>query len=215
MRKRRGWVLGRAALVLAAGFAVGAMLTAALSGFAHAADESSTPAARPSVPAAPPPSPPETMKVVPADENAGGAPAAKKRKVHPAVEVEPAAARLKTREDAWIFTGPSKWTKHVIRARAGKYVVVTGATRYYLRVKLKSGATGYIAAAAVELVTPTDKIFQLTADAPVLAKPNRWAEKVAEVHKGHAVHAIGVALSYMRIRMKSGLAGFIPVTALQ
>jgi hypothetical protein len=35
------------------------------------------------------------------------------------------------------------------------------------------------------------------------------------VHQGHAVHVVGIALSYMKIRMKSGLEGYIPSSALE
>jgi hypothetical protein len=55
----------------------------------------------------------------------------------------------------------------------------------------------------------------LTQDAAVLEAPNHWARKLAEVHRSHNVHVIGLALNYMQIRMKSGLIGFIPVSALQ
>ncbi|MGC1192849.1 MAG: hypothetical protein WA861_19875, partial [Candidatus Binatus sp.] len=88
-------------------------------------------------------------------------------------------------------------------------------THYYLQVKLKSGQTGYIDPSAVELVRPADKVFMLTHDAGVLDKPNRWAKKLAEVHQGHNVHVVGLSLNYMRIRMKSGLEGYIPMTALE
>jgi hypothetical protein len=64
-------------------------------------------------------------------------------------------------------------------------------------------------------VKPTDKIFMLSHDAGVLEKPNRWAKKLAEVHHGHNVHVIGVSLNYAQIRMKSGLEGFIPMTAME
>jgi nitrogenase subunit NifH len=80
---------------------------------------------------------------------------------------------------------------------------------------LKDGQTGYIAPTDVELVKPVDKIFILTQDAPVLDAPNRFAKKIAEVHKTHSVRVIGLALNYMQIRMKNGLVGFIPATALQ
>jgi hypothetical protein len=130
-------------------------------------------------------------------------------------DVEPANARLKLLKDDWAFSGPSKWTKHVERVHAGKYIVVTGSTRYYLQVKLKSGTTAYVNQDAVDLMKPTDKIFQLTHNAAVLDKPNRWGKKVAEVHTPHSVHVVGVALSYVKIRMKSGREGFIPMTALQ
>jgi hypothetical protein len=130
-------------------------------------------------------------------------------------EVEPASARLKLVKDDWALSEPSKWSKHVERVHAGKYVVVTGSTRYYLQVKLKSGTTAYVSQAAVDLVKPTDKIFQLTRNAAVLDKPNRWGKKVAQVHTPHSVHVVGVALSYVKIRMKNGLEGYVPMTALQ
>ena len=31
----------------------------------------------------------------------------------------------------------------------------------------------------------------------------------------HNVHVVGLSLDYMQIRMKSGLEGFIPMTALE
>jgi hypothetical protein len=130
-------------------------------------------------------------------------------------EVEPANARLKLIKDDWVFTEPTKWSKHVERVRAGKYVIVTGSTRYYLQVKLKSGKTAYLNPDAVQLVSATDKIFALTHDAAVLDKPNRWGKKVAEVHRGHNVHVVGVSLNYVKIRMKSGREGFIPMSAMQ
>jgi uncharacterized protein YgiM (DUF1202 family) len=130
-------------------------------------------------------------------------------------EVEPTTARLKVIHDGWIYAGPSKTSKKIEKATIGKFVNVTGSTKYYLRVNLKNGQTGYIAPSDVELVKPTDKMFILTQDAPVLDAPNHWAKKVAEVHRTHSVHVIGLALNYMQIRMKSGLTGFIPVSALQ
>jgi hypothetical protein len=192
---------------------------------AFATDESPAAPAAGATTEAPPPLPPEAMKVVPAEEGTAAAtpaaektpkPVKKRRAVKPRpVQVEPANARLKLKQDAWIFTRPSKWSKHVKRGHEGKYVVVTGATRYFLRVHLKEGETGYVVASAVDLVKPADKIFRLTSNAAVLAEPNRWARKVAEVHRGHDVHVVGIALGYMQIRMKSGLVGFIPTSALE
>ena len=201
-------------------------LVFALGDTALAMDESPLPAASPqeTTEAPPPPLPPGKMTVVPADENRPASaspvetpkpPPKKARAVKKPVEVEPASARLKIKKDAWILTAPSNMSKHIKRAHTGKFVNVTGSTRYYLRVKLKEGDTGYVPTSAVELVSPTDKIFRLTSNAAVLAEPNRWARKVAEVHQGHDVHVIGIALSYMQIRMRSGLTGFIPATALQ
>jgi len=117
--------------------------------------------------------------------------------------------------DSWIYAGPSKTSKKIEKSTIGKFVDVTGSTKYYLQVKLKNGQTGYIAPSDVELVKPVDKVFILTQDAAVLEAPNRWAKKLSEVHRNRSVHVIGLALDYMQIRMKSGLTGFITATALQ
>ncbi|MGA9724912.1 MAG: hypothetical protein WBQ86_20825 [Candidatus Binatus sp.] len=132
-----------------------------------------------------------------------------------APEIEPAKARLKVLEDAPVYSAAAKNSKHIEQLTRDKFVEVTGATHYYLQVRLKSGQTGYIDPSAVELMKPADKVFVLSHDAGVLDKPNRWAKKLAEVHQGHNVHVVGIALNYMRIRMKSGLEGFIPITALE
>jgi len=122
---------------------------------------------------------------------------------------------MKLKEDAWVFTRPTKWSKHVERVHADKYVEITGTTRNYLRVKLKSGQEAYLPISAVEITRPADKIFQLTSNAPVLSEPSHWGKKLSEVHKGHSVHVVGVSLNYMKIRMKDGVEGYIPTTALE
>jgi hypothetical protein len=131
------------------------------------------------------------------------------------VPVEPAAAKLLLKQDTWIYAQPSNKSAHVEQGEKGKFVMVTGTTHYFLRVKLKSGQEGYVLAEAVQVTTPTDKLFMLTHDAPVLDAPNHWGKKVSEVHHGHAVHVVGVALGYMKIKMKSGLEGYIPSSALE
>jgi hypothetical protein len=80
---------------------------------------------------------------------------------------------------------------------------------------LKSGAAGFVPISAVELMRPQDKIMRLATDAAVLSQPNRYGKKLSEVHQGHDVHVIGVALNYVKIRMKSGLEGYIPMTAAE
>ena len=122
---------------------------------------------------------------------------------------------MKVLQDAPVYSAPAKSSKHIEQLTRDKFVVVTGSTHYYLQVKLKSGQTGYIDPASVELVKPADKVFVLTHDAGVLDKPNRWSKKLAEVHQGHNVHVVGVSLDYMRIRMKNGLEGYVPMTALE
>jgi hypothetical protein len=130
-------------------------------------------------------------------------------------EIEPAKARLKVLEDSPVYAAPAKGSKHIEQLTRDKFVEVTGSTHYFLRVNLKNGQTGYIEPSAVELVKPADKVFVLTHDAAVLDKPNRWGKKLAEVHATHKVHVVGLSLDYMKIRMKSGLEGYIPTTALE
>ena len=130
-------------------------------------------------------------------------------------EIEPAAARLKVLDAAPVYSAPTKSSRKIEQLTPEKFVEVTGSTHYYLQVRLKSGQTGYIEPSAVELIKPVDKVFVLTRDAAVLEKPNRWSKKLSEVHKGHNVHIVGLSLSYMQIRMKSGLQGFIPTSALE
>ena len=129
--------------------------------------------------------------------------------------VEPAQARLQLVEDSWVYSSPTKSSKRIKHVTKDKYVIVTGSTHYYLQVRLKDGETGYLDPGAVSLVAPSDKVFTLTHDAEVRDRPNRWGKKLAEVHKGREVHVIGLALNYMQIKMKSGLTGFIPISALE
>jgi uncharacterized protein YgiM (DUF1202 family) len=165
---------------------------------------------------------PETT-VVPGDENPPPRPAPKQASapmLHQVaattkLEVEPARAVVKLNSDTAVLSQPDKASKQIEQAQSGKFIDVTGSTHYFLQVKLKSGETGYIDPAAAELVKPTDKIFTLTSDSAVLEKPNKWSKKVSEVHKGHNVHVIGVALDYTKIRMKSGLEGYVPLSALE
>ncbi len=131
------------------------------------------------------------------------------------VPAEPAQGKLLLKEDTWIYAQPSSRSAHVEQGEKGKFVIVTGSTHYFLRVKLRSGQEGYVLAEAVQVTTPADKLFTLTHDAPVLDAPNHWGKKVSEVHQGHAVHVVGIALSYMKIRMKSGLEGYILASALE
>ena len=131
------------------------------------------------------------------------------------VPVEPVQAKLLLKQNTWIYVQPSNRSAHVEQGEKGKFVMVTGTTHYFLRVKLKSGQEGYVLAEAVQVTTPADKLFTLTHDAPVLDAPNHWGKKVSAVHQGHAVRVVGVALSYMKIRMKSGMEGYIPSSALE
>jgi hypothetical protein len=129
--------------------------------------------------------------------------------------VEPTHAMLKLREDAWAYEGPETSSRTLERVHAGKFLDVTGSTHYYVQVKLKSGATGYVPISAVELTRAQDKFMRLSTDAAVLSQPNRYGKKLSEVHQGHDVHVIGVSMNYMKVRMKNGLEGYIPMTAAE
>jgi hypothetical protein len=162
--------------------------------------------------------------IPPASAGVAGAPSAtpsKPRVRHHAsavareFDVEPVAAKLKVVKADWVYSEPAKSSKRLEQLEADKFVNVTGSTHYFLRVHLKNGETGYIDPAAVDLLKPTDKIFKLTHDAGVLDKPNKWGKKLSEVHQGHDVHIVALSLGYARIRMKSGLEGFIPLTAME
>jgi uncharacterized protein YgiM (DUF1202 family) len=170
---------------------------------------------------APPPAPSiEAAPPAPAPLPMPPAPAAKSTSFRHSVVVEdagiePASAHVLLKEDTWVYSKPAKSGRKVEKVHAGKYINVTGSTHYYLRVELKTGKTGYISQSAAVLVRPVDKTFNLTSDSSVLDRPNRWGSKIAEVHRGHDVHVIGVALEYMQIRMKDGREGYIPAAALE
>jgi Bacterial SH3 domain len=129
--------------------------------------------------------------------------------------VEPAKATLTLKEDSWAYARPSKSSKRIERVTAGKFVNVTGTTRYYLQVNLKSGTTGYVPISAARLTRPVNKFFHLTSDAPVFSEPTHYGKKLSQVHKGHDVHVVGISMNYMKIRMKDGLEGYIPQSALE
>jgi hypothetical protein len=127
--------------------------------------------------------------------------------------VEPTHAMLKVKKDVWAYAGPESSSPTVEHLHAGKFVSVTGSTHYYVQVKLKGGDTAYVPISAVELTRSQDKILRLSADAAVLSQPNRYGKKLSEVHQGHDVHGIGMSMNYVKIRMKSGLEGYVPTSA--
>jgi hypothetical protein len=129
--------------------------------------------------------------------------------------VEPTHAMLKLKQDAWAYAGPETSSRPLERIPAGMFLNVIGSTHYFVQVKLKNGAIGYIPIAAVELTHTEDKIMRLSGNAAVLSQPNRYGKKLSEVHQGHDIHVIGVSMNYMKIRMKSGLEGYVPMTAAE
>ncbi|HJU12338.1 MAG TPA: hypothetical protein VJ728_15750, partial [Candidatus Binataceae bacterium] len=129
--------------------------------------------------------------------------------------VEPTHAMLKLKQDASVYSRPESSSHTLERVHAGKFLNITGSTRSYLQVKLKGGTIGYVPISAVDLTRPQDKIMRLSTDAEVLSLPNRYGKRLSKVHQGHDVHVIGVSMNYVKIRMKSGLEGYIPMTATE
>jgi hypothetical protein len=146
-----------------------------------------------------------TAKAVKSGKTAPAAPA----------DVEAAKGKLRLKQDSWAYSRPSKSARRIEPVHAGKILNVTGINSSYVRVVLKNGSTAYVPAAAVDLTEPTDKVFQLTSDAPVLSEPSHYGKKISEVHKGHEVHVVGLSLNYLKIRMRDGVEGFIAMTALE
>jgi hypothetical protein len=182
----------------------------------------------PAVPAAPSPevAPPDTAPPAPSPIHAPVHHKKRTVKKHhkghkatePAVEttVEPANARLKvTTAGAPIYERASRPSEQIGTLSNDKFVQVTGSTRSYLQVQLKDGRIGYIEPSAVAMVTPYDKQFLLTANSPVFSVPNQSGEKLSEVHRGKYIHVVGQALSYLKIRMKNGTEGYVPMSAAQ
>jgi hypothetical protein len=129
--------------------------------------------------------------------------------------IEPAQGHLKLVKNSYAYERPTSSSTRIEPVEAGKFVNVIGTSRYYAQVKLKNSEIAYVPLSAVAMVNPTDKMFKLTSDSAVLSAPNHSGKKIAEVHRGHDVHVIGIALSYMKIRMKNGTEGYIPVHALE
>ncbi len=71
------------------------------------------------------------------------------------------------------------------------------------------------APAAMPQVRPLNRKFLLTHDSPVYETPQETANVVAQVHRRKYVHVTGIAGNWLRIQMKNGTVGFIPVTAAE
>lgn len=71
-----------------------------------------------------------------------------------------------------------------------------------------------VAAATVNLRV-LDKKFLLTHDSPVHQTAGSESPVVAQVHHGRLVHVTGISGDWLRIRLKTGVVGFIPVTAAE
>jgi hypothetical protein len=208
------------------------LIATPLSGFAQTSEpappapsEGPPPEAAPPPESAPPSAPPPSEAAPPSEAPPARVHHKKKvvrrhhhRRAESSVEttVEPASARLAVKSPGTpIYARASRMSERVGTLNADMFVQVTGSTKSFLQVQLKDGRVGYIDPSSVEMVKPFDKEFLLTADSPVFATPNQMGAKVAEVHRGKYIHVIGEALNYLKIRMKDGTEGFVPMTAAQ
>lgn len=132
-----------------------------------------------------------------------------------AEEVEPAQGRLKLNSDSPVLSAPAQGSRSVAQVHATKYVIVTGLTANYVRVQLRDGTVGYVPNEAVDLVKPADKVFSVIHNSPVYEKPSRYSRQVAEVHTPGRVQVTGIAPNYMKVRMRSGVEGFVPENAFE
>jgi tetratricopeptide (TPR) repeat protein len=62
-------------------------------------------------------------------------------------------------------------------------------------------------------VKPIDKKFLVTHDSPVYENPDSRSRVVARVHKAGYVRVTGISGDWLRIKMRSGVVGFIPIKA--
>ena len=92
---------------------------------------------------------------------------------------------------------------------ANKYVNVTGITPNYVRVLLKSGEVGFVPITAVR------PDFAVMHNFPVYEKPNQRSRQVASVHSPGSVQVIGNTPGYLKVRMRSGVEGFVPTEAFR
>ncbi|HLH77140.1 MAG TPA: hypothetical protein VKV28_10075 [Candidatus Binataceae bacterium] len=130
-------------------------------------------------------------------------------------EIEPANARVEVLKAEPVYEHPNLQSRHLRRMTPGNFIRITGATPGFLRVSLKNGDTGYIEPDSVRLVKPMKRVFRVTLDTPVFAAPNRWARHVGAVRASRYVNVTGMALGYMRVRLKDGTVGFIPKVSVQ
>lgn len=129
--------------------------------------------------------------------------------------VEPASGRIRLIQDTYVFARPSRWSKHIARVHARYYVIVTGTTEHYVRVRLKSGQVGFVSMTAVTLTAPTEKVFSVLRDSPVYETPNTHSRHVARVYTPGKVLVIGAGLGYLKVRMHNGVEGYVPADVFE
>ncbi len=64
-------------------------------------------------------------------------------------------------------------------------------------------------------VKDIDKRFKLTHDSPLYQSPGTDSSVVGQVHRGKFVHITGIAGDWFRVQLKTGVVGFVPVSAAE
>lgn len=64
-------------------------------------------------------------------------------------------------------------------------------------------------------IKPLNKLFLLTKNSPVYQNPDETSAVVAQVRANKYVHVIGIAGNYLQVRLKTGVIGFIPISAAE
>jgi tetratricopeptide (TPR) repeat protein len=76
-------------------------------------------------------------------------------------------------------------------------------------------ALAKVASVAEEVKGVKPRRFLLSHDSPVYHEAKSGSQVVAQVHRGKYVMVTGIGDKWLRIRMRSGLVGFIPTTAVE
>ena len=64
-------------------------------------------------------------------------------------------------------------------------------------------------------VKPLNKVFLLTKNSPVYQNPDTTSAVVGEVHRKKYVHVVGIAGSYLQVKLRNGTVGFVPEAAAE
>ena len=64
-------------------------------------------------------------------------------------------------------------------------------------------------------VKPLNKVFLLTKNSPVYESPDTTSSVIGQVHKKKYVHVVGLAGSYLQIKLRNGTVGFVPEAAAE
>jgi Tfp pilus assembly protein PilF len=79
----------------------------------------------------------------------------------------------------------------------------------------EEGAPAGAAASGSTKIKPLNKVFLLTKNSPVYESPDTTSNVVGQVHKKKYVHVVGLAGSYLQIKLRNGTVGFVPETAAE